>query len=236
MPEEENLQQLMQAFNDHQITDEEGNLSKEETETSVADSSPQDETTETETPEVEDNTDQASEADDQTPEPEVGVDDTGKRYVPQKRFDKVYGEKKALERENQALKQKVQVNAPMHPPASPQTPQSQGSLENDLLFATLPQFDPDSDDYDPDLDDMAATIYKANPGITKIQAAKQAIKKVKSLASKEIAVKSEARKVKALQADQGITSRNVSRGSQVVDPEKMTLAEKEAWLKQTGNW
>ena len=42
--------------------------------------------------------------------------------------------------------------------------------------------------------------------------------------------------MKAQQSDQGITNRVLNRDETKVDPEKMTLEEKEEWLKAQGMW
>lgn len=42
--------------------------------------------------------------------------------------------------------------------------------------------------------------------------------------------------MKVSQSDQGITNRVLNRDNQQLDPEKMTLAEKEEWLKEQELW
>lgn len=236
MSEEDNMQALMQAFNDHQVTDEEGNIAETETAT---DSSPEDQTTVDETtpvetpPRSETNAPEAVETDEETPV----VDETGQRYVPESRFKEIYAKQKQQERELEALRQQpVRTTAPKQK-SVPVSDQKTAALENELLFATLPQFDDQSDKYDPDLDSLAVDIYKANSGqITKIQAARLAIQRAAKLSRKVGEVRQEARTVKSLQSDQGITSRVVSRESANVDVAKMSLKEHEAYLRKNGMW
>jgi hypothetical protein len=58
----------------------------------------------------------------------------------------------------------------------------------------------------------------------------------KKITSKVADVKLEAKSVKVSQSDQGITNRVLNREGQQLDPDKMTLAEKEEWLKAEGLW
>lgn len=237
MSEEDNMQALMQAFNDHQVTDEDGNIAETETAT---DSSPEDQTTVDETtpvetpPRSETKAPEAQDSDEETPV----VDETGQRYVPESRFKEIYAKQKQQERELEALRMQapVRTTAPKQK-SVPVSDQKTAALENELLFATLPQFDDQSDKYDADLDSLAVDIYKSNQGqITKIQAARLAIQRAAKLSRKVGEVRQEARTVKTLQSDQGITSRVVSRESANVDVNKMSLKEHEAYLRKNGMW
>ena len=58
----------------------------------------------------------------------------------------------------------------------------------------------------------------------------------KKITNKIADVKLEARSVKAQQSDQGITNRVLNREGIKEDPEKMTLEEKEEWLKANNLW
>jgi hypothetical protein len=169
---------------------------------------------------------------------ELAEDEAGKRYVPEKRFDKVYGKLKQTERELQALKsQSAQPRVGLPSAQQPNNPIDKTSaLETELLFSTMPQFNPESDEYSEELDSLGAELYKANPGITKVEAARRALLTAKKLAGKVAEVKQEARTVKSLQSDQGITNRVISREAGAVDPGKMSLDELEAHLRKTGQW
>lgn len=228
----------------HKVTDDQGELLVEP-ETTTEESAPQDQTTEEEsaTPEKEPES-QAAETQPKATDSEIELaeDESGKRYVPESRFNKVYGEKKQLERELQ----QARTQAPL-PPINPFVPQTTGipgnvdtrteQMEVELLQATLPQFNPNSEDYSPALDSLGAQILGANPGITRLEAARRAIKMAKEVAKTEVSIQTEARKVKALQSDQGITSRSTQRpASSQPDFSKMTDKQLEAYLKSTGQW
>jgi hypothetical protein len=227
--------EMMEALNGHQVTDDEGNI-PEETETSGQDSSPENQTTVEDTapgenpPEVEQSD---SESEDTTNENQLAEDETGKKYVPEERFKQVYGKMKALEREL-ATKQAM-APAPKQTGKQPKVDKAE-MLENELLFTKFPQLDPNSQNYSIVLDEMAYDIYRANPGITKLDAARRAERRIREIAVVEARVKGEARTVKALQSDQGITNRSTSRGQTQLDPNSMTEAEMEEYLKKTGNW
>lgn len=236
------LQELAAALDGYQITDENGEIGEE---------TPTDKPALSEQTPVEESTapEKAEESRESHPDdPEEPVEDeTGKRYVPENRFKKVYGEKKALERELEKLrksqegKAQPQIDPELAKLAAPKVDKA------DLieLKMTLPQFDPRPDedgnptnpDYSSELDELGFEILKANPGITPLQAAQRALKMAKSIAKQEVLVKNEARQEKALQSDQGITTRVISRGgSQQVNPDSMSDTELEAYLRSTGQW
>ena len=117
------------------------------------------------------------------------------------------------------------------------------ALEIELLRSTLPQFDPNKDDvYDRDIDELGFSLYegsKDNLGkhaMTRIEAGRKAVRMAKKITSKVFSIKSEAKAVKAQQSDQGITKRVLNRESEKLDPDKMSLEEKEKWLKDNGHW
>jgi len=241
----DNMEALMTALNGHSVTDEQGDVPVETT--SVEEPVAQ-ETSTVDEPVAEVEAQPAAQADPEIPE--LAEDETGKRYVPQKRFDEVYGKLKALERERQQVT--PQVTQPIQQPVQrqPIQPESKAdAMETELLYATLPQFNPnDPSNYNQDLDELGAEIYRASqvvdtktkqlvPTITKLEAARRAIARAKKFTANQIAIAAEARQVKSLQADQGITSRVSSRGqSDQVDPSKMTLEQMEAFLKSNGQW
>jgi hypothetical protein len=165
---------------------------------------------------------------------ELASDETGKRYVPESRFKEVYGKMKALER---AVKE-----TPKPKEESPQ-PIVQGKpldktdqVEVELLKATLPQFNPDNQEYSRELDELGMAYYKAMPGISRLDAARKAIQSAKQIQSKVAKVNEEARTVKSQQSDQGITSRVSSRNVTDAPAEDASPEEMEAWLKAHGQW
>lgn len=240
------FKQVAEALNGHQVTDSDGQLLP-------AEQTAADETTAQETNTVEETApaEKPAETEAKAPkapaeetETELAEDETGKRYVPESRFKEVYGKQKALEREIEQLR-RSQVSQPLQQPTQqPLQPQTQPqvvdkttALELDLLKTTLSQFNPDHEDYDPDLDRLGALIYKANPGITMLEAGRRALAEAKALTKKQTQIVAEARQVKSLQSDQGITTRVKSSGQpQAPDPDKMSLDEKEEWLKSNGMW
>jgi hypothetical protein len=247
-----NLQDLAAQFNNHQITDETGELTDETTsveDTAALEENTDDDSASAEKPAETEQSDSTSESTDS--EKELAEDDSGKRYVPEARFKEVYAKLKAKERESQKGTQTdplKDLTRPLQVPnLNTQDVDTTASLELELLKTTLPQFDNNSSDYSPELDQLGATIYKAEgrtdakgnfkPGITKIEAARRAIAQAKRFTQDQIAIATEARQVKSSQADQGITNRVVSRNQTgTPDPDKMTLEEKEAWLKSNGQW
>jgi hypothetical protein len=84
---------------------------------------------------------------------------------------------------------------------------------------------------------LGFAIYKASPGITRLEAARKAVQMAKKIQSKVTEVKDEARSVKTQQSDQGITSRVTSReASSDVPDESSSPEEMEKWLKAHGQW
>lgn len=250
------IQDLAAALNGHEVTNEEGNVM--ENETSFEESATQETNTEDESDMAEKSPESEMEAPkvsneepEKAEEAELAEDESGKRYVPENRFKEVYGKAKSLERELQALKE-VQQKFPVQsaqPTASsrPIDPVDRSEhLEVELLKATLPQFNPDSDQYSPALDEMGALIYKANmqpdkkgnmvPTITRLEAARMAVKQAKTLQAKEVEIIAEARAVKTQQSDHGITNRVVSRQASQPNFDSMSDREIEAYLKANGQW
>lgn len=247
---DDNLNDLAAALNGHQVTDEQGQVTEEQDTSDENPAVSDEKTTETEldtaekSAETEDEVTKASseETENESDEDsELAEDDSGKRYVPENRFKKVYGELKSKERELESLRRN---NSPQNEPSSqtdnrtrtPGTVNKTDALEVELLFQTLPQFNPSSENYSKTLDEMGYEILNSNPGITRLEAARRAMARAKDLSKAEIKERVEARSVKSQQSDQGITNRVVSRQSTQVDPSRMSLEEKEAWLKQNGQW
>ncbi len=165
-------------------------------------------------------------------ESSLAEDETGNRYVPKKRFDKVYADLKAYERGERQPKAAPQ---PTQAQPIPSVVSKNEALEVELLTVKYPQFDPNSDTYDSALDELGSDIYKGNPGITRTEAARRALKHQKELAERLSQSQVQARQVKAVQSDQGITSRSTTKDS-TPNPDSMSLEEKEAWLKANGAW
>lgn len=244
------MDELAAALNGHEITDKNGEIV--EGETTIESQLPEEKTPEEETAEVDTTTDvpaEASQATAEQPESDVAVDDSGKRYVPQDRFDKVYGKAKSAERriaELEAMLQPTATTTPRTPSRATGMPDKSDMLEVEFLKSTLPQFDPNSSEYSEELDSLGATIYKSAmvvdkhgkqvPTISRIEAARQAVAKARALTAKVSAVRDEARAVKSQQSDNGITNRVVSRASSQPNIDAMSDIELEAYLKQTGQW
>jgi len=246
---QDNLDQLAAAMNGHQITDDTGAIADETT--SVEDTASLETNTVDDTATAEKSaeaTETAPKAEDGDSENTLAEDETGKRYVPESRFKEVYGKLKNLERAQSAAQKTPTLEAtfPASTSSAPQTVDKTEALETEMLFATMPSFNPDSKEYSQELDALGATIYKAagttdakgnfKPGITKLQAARQAVAQARKFTENQIAIAQEARQVKASQADQGITTRVISKGAGTPDPNNMSLEEKEKWLKENGQW
>lgn len=237
-----NLDDVAAALDNHQITDESGEIAGETTpqeETAPQKQTPVDETARAEkSEETEESTpveDKATET-----EPELvptAEDETGKRYVPEARFKEVYGKWKEAERK---LKTPEPVFEPQ--PVQPRPIEKTDALEIELLRSTLPQFNPESPDYSRDIDELGYSLYessKDNKGrhtMTRIEAGRKALSMAKKITSKIAEVKTEARTVKAQQSDQGITNRVLNREANKLDPAKMSLDEMEEWLKANNQW
>ena len=171
------------------------------------------------------------------PETQLAEDESGKRYVPEGRFKDVYGKYKATQRELDAIKQQATAQPTTEQPTD-QKPDKSSQLETELLYVTLPQFNPSSDQFDKELDATAVDIFLANPGITKLEAGRRAIARAKALTKDQVKIISEARAVKSQQSDQGITSRVSNRPSDKdqIPGEGASLEEMEAYLRKTGEW
>lgn len=222
---------------EHQITDDEGQMIAEET--AQEESAPQEQTPVEEVATDETNPPKEDvKSEDKNDEPdlvETAADETGKRYVPESRFKEVYAKLKDAER------RAAMTPAPQRTQGMKQ-PDRTEALEIELLRTTLPQFNPESTEYSEDVDQLGFQIFngskdsKGNPTMTRIEAARKALNMAKKITSKVAEIKTEARTVKAQQSDQGITNRVLNRDSGKIDPDKMSLEEKEEWLKAQGSW
>lgn len=229
MTDQDNLDELKDAFDGHQVTGDDGQL----TETTDSEEVPSEEET---TVNEEENTEQET----AETNPEVAEDEDGKKYVPEGRFKEVYAKLKEAER-----KLKSSTSEPVAPPMSSQLPDRASLLETELLHQTLPQFNPNSPDYSEVLDEMGSEIYQSSfrfdprtqsvlPTITKLEAARRAIDRAKKLGGSRDRNKEEVRVVKSQQSDSGFTSASKKVPEKSLDD--MSLEEKEAYLKANGLW
>lgn len=223
---------------DHSITDDNGQL----TETTVPEQVPsEEETPVTET--VAEPKEEAKQPEQETAETnqDVAEDEDGKKYVPEGRFKEVYAKLKDAERKLKEQPTSVQKA----PSMSGISPDRSALLETELLNQTLPQFNPNSPEYSEVLDEMGAEIYQSShrydqatgqivPTITKLEAARRALDRAKKLGGFQEQARKEARIVKTQQSDSGITTSSKKVAEK--KPEDMSLEEKEAFLKRTGQW
>lgn len=249
-----NLDDLAAAMNGREITDDEGQIVEQTTdeESATQETNTEEESAPAEKPaelEVSD-----PESDTEEDENQLAEDESGKKYVPEKRFKEIYGKQKKLERDLQAKDDLIQTlmsqglpqkeakkQATVKTSQPDNTPSKADILE---LRMTLPQFDPKEDEdgtptnsaYSPELDRLGAEIFRANPGISPLEAGRRALKIAKDISKQEIFLANKAREVKTISSDQGITSRVTSRSSQSVDPDKMTDRELEEYLRSSGQW
>lgn len=233
------IDDLAQAMNGRQVTDSEGQAVEETVTPQEESPTPEEQTTVDEGAQAEKPAESEGEETQTKPEEdgidlvELASDETGKRYVPESRFKEVYGKMKALERAQNEPKPEVLPQ----PKVTTQPLDKTDAVEIELLRATLPQFNPESAEYSRELDELGFAIYKAQPGVTRIEAARKAVQMAKKIQSKVAAVNQEARTVKSLQSDQGITSRVSSHGAVSDTPgEDASPEEMEAWLKANGQW
>jgi len=243
------LDDLAAAMNGHQVTDDEGQIAGDET--PQEESATQEQTTVEEGATAEKSADTKETSPEETKESEnepemveTASDETGKRYVPESRFKEVYAKWKAAERGKS--KDMPEVIQPIQPVQSKPFDRAD-ALEVELLRSTLHQFDPGTDEspnpeYSREIDELGFSIYEGSKDtsgkytITRLDAGRKALEMAKKITSKVADVKLEAKSVKAQQSDQGITSRVLNREGTKLDPEKMTLEEKEEWLKANGLW
>ena len=236
-----NDEKLAAAMN-RQVTDEDGKPVDETTteESATQEQTPEekDETAE-KSADTEETSPEATEESENEPEMvETASDETGKRYVPEKRFKEVYAKWKAAERGKPETKEEPKQEAPTQPKPLERI----DALEIEQLRSTLPQFNPDNKDYSRDIDELGFSLYEGsrdnlgNYAMTRIEAGRKAVSMAKKITSKVADIKVEAKTVKAQQSDQGITNRVLNREGEKLDPNKMTLLEKEEWLRETGAW
>lgn len=248
--EDENMKKFMDAFNDRQITDEDGNVVETEEGTSESEPSTDEAEVEAETSEDEstqgENPDDEEESESQPDEAEIEEqpveEESGKRTVPIDRFKSVYGKQKAAEREAEALKRELESLKSKNRLGDPE-PQPvynpNEALERELLFDKYPQFDPSNEEkYSDLLDQMGAEIYSAAGGtITKLEAARRALARQAEIAKQVGALKAENTTAKKQVADSGVST-SASRGSRITEPnfDAMSDKEMEAYMRANGIW
>lgn len=239
------IDDLAQAMNQRQVTDDEGkpmeeNDTPQEAEPALEEKNAVEDVSQVEKPAESDGTDTQTEPEedeiDYVPTIELEADETGKRYVPESRFKEVYGKMKDFERKLRNPEPKLEGATP-EPKLESKPIDKTDAVEIELLRATLPQFNAESENYSRELDELGFAIYKATPGITRLEAARKAISMAKQIQSKVAKVEQEARTVKAQQSDQGITNRVTSRlETSDVPNEDASPDEIEKWLKAKGQW
>lgn len=230
------LEQLQAALNNHNITDENGDINGGDT--------PQTESAPIETTDIEESTTAEKPAESEVTEPNLEADDDdnhvedeqGKRYVPEKRFKQVYAKQKELEREIEQLRKPQTTEQKPNIPYSPQAPIDKTSaIENELLFTQYPQFDPQRNEYNQNLDAVAASIYTASGGnITKLQAARKALELAKNLQAATNSIKEETKVIKR-SVSENPTTRGGQRDSSV-NPDSMSLEQLENYMKANKMW
>lgn len=147
---------------DRQITDDQGQPVADDT--AQEESAPQEQTTVEEGATAEKSADtkvstpvETEESENEPEMVELASDETGKRYVLGISFQRGYARMKAAEREW----------SPGHPrsfqpiaPVQAKPIDKQDALEVELLRSTLPQFNPESDSYDRDVDELGYSLYE----------------------------------------------------------------------------
>lgn len=223
------MEQLAATMGGHQITGEDGKPIEETEQEPVPVSEPAAEETEPEDTGIVKEQDQEEPTNPLTSD-ELVEDDSGKKYVPQKRFDEVYAKLKSLERE-QAKKPTSST-----PTDLPVELSKTDKLETEMLYSTMPEFDPKSDKYSEELDILGSQIFLANPGVTKLEAARRARTLASKLNQKREAARNSARDYKSQTTEGSFASKPLAGRSTQVDPEKMSLEEMESFLKANGQW
>jgi len=247
MSDKDNVKDLIDAFDGHSITDENGQIAEE---TAIESSQPEEQTPIIESEEPSQEEPKKPEQETVETEPEEAEDEDGKKYVPKRRFDEVYAKWKEAERKA-FVKQNIASPQIAQQPISSINTSTTAMLETELLNQALPQFRPFNSDGSPNpeysevLDEMGAEIYQSShrydpstgqilPTITKLEAARRALDRAKKLNGFQEQARKEARIVKTQQSDSGITSSSKKVAEK--RPEDMSLEEKEAYLKKIGQW
>lgn len=227
----DNSQELVAALNQHEITGDD---------TPLEDTAPQ-EPTKIENPT---GAEKPAESEGEEPQTEPEEDETqpvedeeGRKYVPEKRFKEIYAKHKDAERKLRLYEDQLRAISSQQPQQVPPTPARDKAdfLENEILFNQYPQFDPTSDQYDEDLDNVAASIYTSGRATTKTEAARQALGLAKKLQSKTISIKEETKTFK-----KAVSEGNVVKPGQRIEaqfnPEAADVDDLEKHMRATGIW
>lgn len=218
------IDDLAAALNNHQVTDDDGQVGSdsatEQVDSLESESAPTEEVFEEPKP--------------QEQEPEEAEDEQGRKYIPAKRFDKIYGQKKALERELASLRQQAPSQGTKAPE---QVLDRTQALEMELLFDKHPEFNPSDPKYSPELDALAGKFVQANPSLSALQAAREAKALAQRIGDKRDGIRQESVLVKQSVSDNGIAGRpqKVSTTPQI-DIATASADDLERYLKQTGSW
>jgi len=219
---------LAAALNEREITDADGNITEENTfeeeSATYEQETPVDNSDEVESPEEVVPT-QSATTDNAN---DYAEDETGKKYIPKERFDQIYGRYKALEREVQKPRKETSSKV--------KGPDKIESIEMELLYEKYPEFDPYSNSYDKNLDRLGGLAIKADPSMTRLEAARRAKEMARELATRGQEERARTLDVKRVQSEGGMTHSGLTRQSPSADPSKMSEAEMEVFLKQSGQW
>jgi len=239
----DNMTALAAAFDDHQITDDGGQILEDETSTqdsAFEEENAVDDSTEAEKPTEPEYSE--TNAEDDGEDDEHVVDDAGKAYVPKKAFDKNYAKRKEAERLLAERDRELEMLRGQEKPVARPVPISDRgeALENELLFTKMPEFDPYAKEYNPTLDESAAFIYnsyrdtKGKPTITKLQAAREAKRIASELTKQATSGRAEVRQVKM--QTEGSFSQAARKVDTTPKAEDMDLDYMEKYLKEQGAW
>lgn len=228
------MEELTAALNNHSVTDEDGQVQEGE------DTPVESVSEETEQPEAQEEPEPEPTEKQEEPEedPDVVQDETtGKKFVPEKRFKEIYGKTKRLERELEQLRKQQTPSVSKDTLDMPRLTDAQ-KLENEIMFERYPEFNPESEEYDEELNEVAVNLFLANRdnGMTRLEAAKKAKNLASKITAKVAGIRSEALSIKREQADSGITRRVTSREGTSFNPDNASVEELEEYLRKTGNW
>jgi len=245
--DQQEIADKLAAFNDRQMTDDNGNLLPEEEETSEESSANSEEKTSEDDTATGENSEEESEEysqysddDSENADAEHAEDDSGKRYVPEKRFKDVYGKMKTYEREIEDLRKSSSgdnARERVFNPSHTENVDKADRLEVELLMDKYPQFNPENtESYSKVLDVTGAEILAANPGMTRLEAAREAVSRGKELSQATRNVKGQAKAIKVSQSDRGVSTSTLRRAEKAVNPDEMSLEEKEQYLRDNNLW
>jgi hypothetical protein len=231
----DNSQQLAAMFNEHEVTDSEGQVKEDDTSTEISTQ----EKTEIEEPTKAEKPAESEVKESQpiTNEDEMQPveDEEGRKYVPEKRFKEVYAKQKEAERKAQAFEAQLRALSSQATNQQPVSQDRTAALEVEMLFNQYPQFNPSNENYDEDLDKVAASLYQSGRVTTKTEAARQALGLAKKLQSKTSFMKEETKTFKRSVSEGNIVKPGQRVESQV-DPDSASVDDLEKLMRSTGNW